>query len=316
MINVTVSTQTKLENSSFYYAVLHWIDPVLKKDKYKWKTTKVKYIDEKQKRLHKQAEQEANIKAEEIRKEFENNLNKSSASKAIEERQQVLFTDYLEEWLETISKTKEVTTTGGYQSNIKSIIIPYFKEKKLKLCEITNADLQDFYDEQYKLGKSAKTVRNYHYNIRPALEKARKLKIIQSNPADECSLEKPKQYIPQIYNLSELKIFLEKIKGIDIEVPIMITTWYGFRREEVMGIKWDRIDFENETITIAHTVAVTTINHKRVIVKKDIPKNKSSYRTMPLIPEVKKFLLEVKKHQEQQKRYLEIVIRMMKIMYV
>ena len=45
MINVTVSTQTKLEKSPFYFAVLHWVDPI-KKDQYKWKTTKIRYIDE------------------------------------------------------------------------------------------------------------------------------------------------------------------------------------------------------------------------------------------------------------------------------
>ena len=71
MIDVTVSLQTKLEKSPFYFAVLHWVDPIIKKDQYKWKTTKVKYIDEKQKRLHKQAEQDANNKAEQIRKAFE-----------------------------------------------------------------------------------------------------------------------------------------------------------------------------------------------------------------------------------------------------
>lgn len=300
MINVTVSTQTK-PKSPYYQAVARYIDPITKKEKQEWKSTKVKYVDASQKRLHKQAEQDANIKAEEFRKQVDDRLNKTSASNTIEDRQQILFTDYLEDWLETISKTKETTTTGGYQSNIKSIIIPYFKEKELKLCEVTNADLQDFYDAQYRLGKSPKTVRNYHYNIRPALEKAKKLKVIPINPADECIIEKPKQYIPQVYNQSELKVFLDKIKGIDIEVPTMITAWYGFRREETMGLKWDRIDFDNDTITIAHTVSVTTINHKRVIVKKDIPKNKSSYRTLPLIPEIKKFLLKVKRHQDQQK---------------
>ena len=107
-----------------------------------------------------------------------------------------------------------VSIIGGYQSNINSIIIPYFEDKNLKLNEITNFDLQDFYNSQYKLGKETRTVKHYHYNIRQALEKAKKMKLIDTNPADECSLEKPRQYIPQIYNSNELKSFLEKKKKI------------------------------------------------------------------------------------------------------
>lgn len=302
MINVTVSTQTKLDKSPFYYAVLHWIDPI-KKDQYKWKTTKVKYIDEKQKRLHNQAKQEANNKAEEIRKEFEITLNKPHLLTSNEYRQQIAFTKYLEDWLDSISKTKAKTTIGSYQSNINSIIIPYFEPKNLRLNEVTNVDLQDFYDLQYKLGKEPRTVKHYHYNIRQALEKARKMKLIEVNPADECSLEKPRQYIPQIYNSNQLKHFLDKIKGTDIEVPVMLVAYYGLRREEVLGLKWNRIDFENETITIAHTVTTTTINHKHIINKEDIAKNNSSYRTLPLIPNIKQFLLHIKAKQDTNKKF-------------
>ena len=145
MINVTVSLQTKLEKSPFYYAVLHWVDPI-KKDQYRWKTTKVKYIDESQKRLHRQSEQEANNKAEEIRKAFEDDLNKNHMTNLTKDKSHLLFTEYLKDWLKSIENTKAKTTIGGYQSNINSIIIPYFEEKQILLNEITNLDLQDFYD--------------------------------------------------------------------------------------------------------------------------------------------------------------------------
>ena len=301
MINVTVSLQTKLEKSPFYYAVLHWVDPI-KKDQYRWKTTKVKYIDESQKRLHRQSEQEANNKAEEIRKAFEDDLNKHQMTNLTKDKSHLLFTEYLKDWLKSIENTKAKTTIGGYQSNINSIIIPYFEEKQILLNEITNLDLQDFYDLQYQLGKDPRTVKHYHYNIRQALEKAKKMKLIETNPADECCLEKPRQFIPQIYNSSELKIFLEKIKDIEIEIPVMLVAYYGLRREEALGLKWNRIDFENDTITIAHVVTTTTINHKHIINKVDIAKNNSSYRTLPLIPVVKDFLLKVKRKQDKSKK--------------
>ena len=102
MINVTVSTQTKLEKSPFYFAVLHWVDPI-KKDQYKWKTTKIRYIDESQKRLHNQAEKDANNKAEEIRKAFEEELNQKMLNdpKSVNcNKAKQKFSDYLIEWVD------------------------------------------------------------------------------------------------------------------------------------------------------------------------------------------------------------------------
>ena len=133
------------------------------------------------------------------------------------------------------------------------------------------------------------------------LEKARKMKLISNNPSDDCCLQKPKQYIPQIYSAKELNDFMKKIIGNEIEIPVIIASYYGFRREEVIGLKWNRIDFDNNTITIAHVVTATTINHKKVIDKKDIPKNSTSYRTLPLINAVKEYLQKVKEKQEKNK---------------
>ncbi len=294
MIDVTVSTQIK---KGMYYAVLYYKDP-LKGYQYKWKSTKIKVIDEKQKRLHKQAEQEASNKAEEIRKEFEKELN----TNIIEKRQDVLFSDYSLDWLESISNTKKKSTIGGYESNIKSIICPYFQEKEIKLTELTTLDLQDFYDFQYKLGKDPRTVLHYYRNINQILEKARKTKLILVNPNADCQIIKPDPYIPSVYSKKELKTFLDKIKNTDIAVPIMLIGVYGLRRSEAIGIKWDRINFEDNQLTIAHTVVQTTINKKRIIDKKDIPKNTSSYRTFPLKDFLKDFLKETYKKQEENKK--------------
>lgn len=294
MIDVTVSTQIK---KGMYYAVLYYNDP-LKGYQYKWKSTKIKVVDGKQKRLHKQAEQEANNKAEELRKAFEKELNTSP----IEKRQDISFSDYALKWLESISNTKKKSTVGGYESNIKSIICPYFEEKGIKLIDLTTLDLQDFYDYQYSLGKSLRTVLHYYRNINQILEKARKTKLIVVNPNIDCQVDKPEQYIPSVYSKKELVEFLNKIKNTDIAVPIMLIGVYGLRRSEAIGVKWERINFEDSQLTIAHTVVQTTINKKRIIDKKDIPKNNSSYRTFPLKDFLKNFLKETYKKQEENKK--------------
>ena len=74
--------------------------------------------------------------------------------------------------------------------------------------------------------------------------------------------------------------------------------------EEVkqFGVKWERVNFEDNQVTIAHTVVSTTVNHKHIIEKKDIPKNNPSYRTFPLEPVLKEFLEQAYNSQEKNKQ--------------
>lgn len=233
-INVTVSLQ---EKRGIYQAVMQYKDRNGKKQK--WKSTGIKIVKGQKKELRKQAEE----KAEQLRVDFEQELNKSNCASNIEARRNILFSDYAIEWIESIRKVKSVTTIGGYESNIKSIICPYFEKKGIKLTTLTTLDLQDFYDYQYKLGKNPRTVLHYYRNINQVLEKARKTKLILVNPNTDCKIEKPDTYIPSVYSKTELKTFLNKIKDTDIAVPIMLIGYYGLRRSEAIRCKMGKSEF-------------------------------------------------------------------------
>lgn len=256
MIKVTVSTQTKLDKSPFYYAVLHWVDPI-KKDQQKWKTTKVRYIDESQKRLHKQAKQEANNVAEEIRKTYEEELNKKIKEKKpsiVDVRAKQLFADYMRDWAEKQKGKKEETTSSTYGTNVNGIIAPFFDETDITLENLQPIHLQDFYDYQYtriltkgkNKGKpvSKNTVRHYHSAIHKALADAVKLKLIPYNPDDSTDVEPPDEYTSEYYTEDEAMELLEKVKGHSLEVIITIATCYGLRRSEILGMKWRSYKFQ------------------------------------------------------------------------
>ena len=130
------------------------------------------------------------------------------------------------------------------------------------------------------------------------------MNIINSNPADKVERPKKAQYISNFYSKVELNTLFEKSKNDPLELIILITAFYGLRRSEVLGLKWSSIDFENKTITIKHTVNIVTLDGKRQIMTKDKTKNKSSYRTLPLIDEISEKLFEVKKKQDSLKSVL------------
>ena len=125
-----------------------------------------------------------------------------------------------------------------------------------------------------------------------------KMEYIPFNSAARIETPKKQKYIGDYYNQDELNQLFSVIKGDTAEVAIVLAAYYGLRRSEVLGIKWSSIDFKEKTICIKHTVCKTQINGEDVIIAKDRTKNKSSIRTLPLIPAIEKLLLEIKKKQE------------------
>ena len=98
------------------------------------------------------------------------------------------------------------------------------------------------------------------------------------------------------------KLLFAVTKGDLIELPVMLAAFYGLRRSEVIGLRWDAIDFEKKTITIKHTVTQTTLDGKSVIIEKDRTKTKSSYRTLPLVKPFEDALLRKKAEQVENRR--------------
>lgn len=72
--------------------------------------------------------------------------------------------------------------------------------------------------------------------------------------------------------------------------------------QKYYGIRFSSINLQNNTITIKHKVIETKVNGERKILLKDKTKNSSSYRTLPLVEEVKQALLLQKERIKQNKK--------------
>jgi integrase len=83
---------------------------------------------------------------------------------------------------------------------------------------------------------------------------------------------------------------------------VIFGAFYGLRRSEIIGLRWESINFETNTITIEHTVTVAHIDGKRVVIPDDTTKTKSSFRTLPLIPAMRTKLLAIQAEQERNRK--------------
>ena len=213
----------------------------------------------------------------------------------------ILFADFMEQWLDVIRPDIKLTTYGGYCMNVKSAIAPYFREKGIYLQDLTAPDINDFYADQLKRVK-ATSVHKYHANISKALKYAVEKDLIPHTVMDKVKRPKKERFVGKFLKQVEVVALFNAIQDHKLELGVILGAFYGLRRGEVVGLKWEAIDFEANTITIEHTVCMATIDGKRVIVEADTTKSKSSYRTLPLVPTFRAKLLAVWEEQQYYKK--------------
>ena len=126
---------------------------------------------------------------------------------------------------------------------------------------------------------------------------------ILANLCDRADRPQATQYIASYYNQEEIKQLLECLNNEPMRIAVILTAYYGLRRSEVLGIKWSAIDWTENKITIRHKVIENKLEGGR-IEGHDVMKTKSSYRSLPLIPQVKEILLEEKAKQESMRKLL------------
>lgn len=288
-----INSYLSIKNKTFYCVITYYVNG---KRKIKWISTDIKETASRKK---------AEKRRIEIRDKFiadYNPLNENKDSNVANKEENITFADYMVKWLDKIKHQIAEFTYAGYKRTIEGRIYKYFSETNILLIDLKPVHILDFYNHLYNEGLKGTTINHYHANIRKALDYATKTDLIVSNPATKIDKPKEEQFIASPYTEEELNKLFSAVSQTNIELLIYLSTFYGLRRSEVSGLKWDAIDFDNKTITIKHTVTKgTTKEGANTIIAKDKTKNKSSYRTLPLIEDIESLLLQKKNKIEYYK---------------
>lgn len=274
------------EKNGKYYAVINTTD-INGKRKQKWISTGLEIRGNKKK-----AEQFLREKLKEF--EMQENLVQSD----------VLFSDYIEYWLEKAKIRLDVITYQGYLSISKAHIIPYFKKLNKTLKDITREDIQNYVVVKSASGKlngngglSAKSLKTHMIVIKQTLTEAVKSNLILVNPCQYISMPKLQKHKAEFYTINELQNMFDLMKNEELYPLIYFTVVFGLRRSEVLGLKWDSVNFDTNTITINHTVV-----RFNEIVEKDTTKTDSSFRSYPMSEEVKNILMSIREQENQNRK--------------
>ena len=147
-------------------------------------------------------------------------------------------------------------------------------------------------------GLSIASLRKHSIVFRQTFAKALLEEYVNYNPARDVPL--PKKLEKKNYNFlscDEVEEFLACFDGHFLKPLVEFTLFYGLRKSEVVGLKWDAVDFKTKEIEIKHVVVKNVTTEE-----KDRTKTNSSRRKLFMSPEIEKMLLSIKEQQEENKK--------------
>lgn len=157
--------------------------------------------------------------------------------------------EWIDIWLKEYTGNIKPSTRSSYDQHVRVHIKPYLG--RIKLSSLSPQIIQTFYNELQKTDNlGAKSVRNIHVTLHRALEIAKRLGYIAINPADMVILPRMEPKKVRTMDREELTDFLTEIKGHKYEPLLFTTVFTGLRLGEVLGLTWDCVDFDNNTITV------------------------------------------------------------------
>ena len=157
-----------------YYMVLNYKENG--KNKQKWKTTKLKTKGNKKKALEMLNKTIA---------EYEEKNNPKG-----EDPGDILFVDYMEQWLERKRNKVEETSWNIYFSYVKNHLIPYFKPLNLSIKNVKPKDIINYYEYKFSTGLAYKTLQLVCTILKNMLSQALLEEIIDKDPSFKIQLPK------------------------------------------------------------------------------------------------------------------------------
>lgn len=218
------------------------------------------------KTIHANTEQEYTDKVLSLHNEYLNNSKHK-------------FKEYAVNWFNIFCKPNvETVTYYTYERQLKKYILPSLGDKYLE--DITTDDVQKMFNKITN-GKASKN--KVKTVLNQVLEAAVEDEYISRNPLTAKRLKiKGKASKPtRTYSVEQMKYIISHIDDIKTErdrVYIVLQALHPMRLEEVLGLKWSDIDFDNMTIHIQRAVTHPARNAPEI----KAPKTESSNRYIGL----------------------------------
>ncbi len=175
-------------------------------------------------------------------------------------------------------------------------------ETARKIAEAVGVDVRVLFDIiSNNTPLSKVTILGVHRTVSVILREAVKERRITYNPAScvtpPSSIATSEANYLQVHELQKVLESLEK-ESIKWQMGLYLLIVTGARRGEIVGLKWQDIDFDKSTISI--NKSVSALKNKQISVHK--PKNVFSRRVISVPEETIELLIQYKEWYDEQKR--------------
>lgn len=218
----------------------------------------------------------------------------------------MLFLNFLDKFEEHENKRVErgeirPITRDGYISVLNANIRPYFKDKNLKLDEVSKANINSFYDYLFDV-KKLHSIKHIVKTLKLIFNLAEDSDLITKSPVPKrrklTSESNENRVKKHCLDEEEMTKVLEITKGTYLYSILHIGFYYGLRPSEILGLRWQDIDLKNKTIHICFTAVKSSSG----LYCAEKTKTEDSNRTLPILDETVQIFKALKEEQEENKR--------------
>jgi integrase len=164
--------------------------------------------------------------------------------------------EYLDRWLaDSVRNTVRQRTYERYEQIARVHIKPALGHLKLKT--LTTAHVRGLYREKLDSGLSSRTVRYVHVTFHKALRQAVADGLIPRNAAASVKAPRPCKKEVRPLTQEQARAFLDTARGDRFEALYVLAVHCGLREGELLGLKWDDVDLDAETLAVRRTLSET-----------------------------------------------------------
>ena len=166
-----------------------------------------------------------------------------------QEPNKLTVAEYAKEYFSTCAVNLSHNTQVSYKRILDKHILPALG--KVKHTDLNHRQVQRFVTSlSAQKGLSAKTVRNIHGVLHNMLESAVRDELLLRNVSERCSLPRVTQHQVRAITTAELSRFLHAIDGKQFRNIFFIDIFSGLRLSEILGLRWDDVDFDYDCIYV------------------------------------------------------------------
>ena len=186
---------------------------------------------------------------------------------------------YFESWLQQKKQYVRPGTYHMYEWVVNYHLVP--RLGNVKISGLTPQHLISTYNDIQQDGLSPQTAKHVHKILNDGLETALKWGVIETNVAKLVRTPKVPKKEMRVWDETQLAQFFQEFTNERYHTFFLVAATTGMRRGEVLGLKWEDIDFEKKKLSVRRAYVR---GYKGYMFQE--PKTSAVCRIRPLQPEI------------------------------